>query len=412
MEEEREEIAVQEGREVNVKEVNMSSNGKGSSSLSVSVPDSENKQPVFLSARGACAPPAAPPKKKPFLSDPKRTVSFAPQTPLQDVQEEDLGWDNNVYEMEISVDREDEDIQREGADDLEGADCYLTHCLPSSSSLSQLVTVAVAAEENGTVKATARKLQKHSSPVTLVQSNEQEQEVDRLNDYGTEQVNHLQKGVLKNRITRELPLPPNNKSSSNLLTSGNVKPSRSNLCKKKAKSFSTADLIRSDGQKKTSFRKLLELKFGVKMLPKMKVKRSQSPDSAVNDYEQNAHKGQYKYHPEHVSTERKLSCPLIGVEQSVDGDEFFAEQTDDYETISNYDEIPIYENVGKGGLSPPASFSQPWQSSLYNDEGIYEEQEPYMSLVKNTPETPTEYDRYCFRFTYQHVLHWVISLVY
>ncbi|KAM4572259.1 FYVE, RhoGEF and PH domain-containing protein 6-like [Odontesthes bonariensis] len=393
--EEKEEIAVQEGREVNAKEVNMSSDGKGSSSLSVSVPDSENKQPVILSARGACAPPAPPPRKKPFLSELKRTVSFAPQTPLKDVQEEDLGWDTGVYEMEISVDREDEDMQREGADDLEGADCHRTHYLSPSSSLSQLVTVAVAAEETGTVKATPKELQKHISPVTLVQSKEQERKVDRLNDYGTEQVNHLQKGFLKNSITRELPLPPNDKSSSNLLKSGNIKPSRSNLCKKKAKSFSTADLIRSDGHKKNSFRKLLELKLGVKMLPKRKVKRSQSPDSTVNAYEQDAHKGQYEHPLEHVSTERKLSCPLIGIEQSVDGDDFFAEQTDDYETISDYDEMPIYENVGKGGLSPPASFSQPWQSSLYDDEGIYEEQEPYMSLVKNTPQcqTPTEYDR-------------------
>ncbi|CAG5957802.1 unnamed protein product [Menidia menidia] len=383
---ENEEAAVQEAREVSTKGVNMPSDGKGGSSLSVSIPDNENKRPVFLSARGANAPPAPPPRKKPFLSDPKKAVGSVSQTPLKDLLVEDLGWDSSAYKMEVSVDGEDEEVQNEGADN------NLTHRFPSSSSLTQLATIT----EKRMVETAPEELQTDSSPVTLVQKKEQEIDEHRLkSDFGSEQISRFP----KIKITRELPLPAKEKSTGAFLTPGNVKLSRLGVGKKKSKSFSTADLVHTDGHRKNSFRKLLELKLTVKMLPKMKVKGSQSSVSTVNDYEQSAHKGQDKYPqlPEHVSVERKLSCPVIGVEQCVDGDVFSDEPDDYYESILNYDEIPIYENihVGKGGLSPLASIPQAWQSSLYDDEGIYEEQEPYMSLVKKEAQsqTPTGYDR-------------------
>ncbi|KAM9753859.1 FYVE, RhoGEF and PH domain-containing protein 6-like [Menidia menidia] len=383
---ENEEAAVQEAREVSTKGVNMPSDGKGGSSLSVSIPDNENKRPVFLSARGANAPPAPPPRKKPFLSDPKKAVGSVSQTPLKDLLVEDLGWDSSAYKMEVSVDGEDEEVQNEGADN------NLTHRFPSSSSLTQLATIT----EKRMVETAPEELQTDSSPVTLVQKKEQEIDEHRLkSDFGSEQISRFP----KIKITRELPLPAKEKSTGAFLTPGNVKLSRLGVGKKKSKSFSTADLVHTDGHRKNSFRKLLELKLTVKMLPKMKVKGSQSSVSTVNDYEQSAQKGQDKYPqlPEHVSVERKLSCPVIGVEQCVDGDVFSDEPDDYYESILNYDEIPIYENihVGKGGLSPLASIPQAWQSSLYDDEGIYEEQEPYMSLVKKEAQsqTPTGYDR-------------------
>ena len=192
---------------------------------------------------------------------------------------------------------------------------------------------------------------------------------------------------------RDLPSPPGEKTSRNLVT----KPSRSSLSKQKAKSFSSADLVHSDGQKRSSFRKLLELKLSVKMLPKLIVKGGQSPDTAAEDNEQSVDGD------EHYRTQRKFSCPLIGVEQSVDGDEFSpgGGQEIYYENVSHYEEIPDYVNVsvGSAAASPRTSLSQPaaWQDSMYNDEGIYEEQEPYMSFEKNTGrqqgQTPADCER-------------------
>lgn len=397
VEDEKEETVSQDGSEINVKEVTVSSEGKGSSSLSVSVPDSKNKQTIFLSARGACAPPAPPPKKKPFLSEPEKAPTSAPP---KDVMEEDLGWDSNVYEMEVSVDGEDEEMEKEGTDDQEAADANLALHPPPRGSLSQPELPQAPAEEIRVVKVAPKKPQRHSCQVILTQRKEsmEEKEVEKLGGCEKRQVQTSQGCDLKEKSKRELPLPPNEKSNKNLLTSGIVKASRSNLSKQKAKSFSGADLIRSDRQRRNSFRRLLDLKLTVKMLPKLIAKGGQTTDPTANDKEQSVDKD----FPEHLISERKFSCPLIGgVEQNVDGEEFSLghEQEPLYENIPHYEEIPDYMNVqvGKEESSPRTSLSQPtqWQSSMYNDEGIYEEQEPYMSLVRNTSDheyqTPRQY---------------------
>uniref|UniRef100_A0A3B4ZDL9 FYVE, RhoGEF and PH domain-containing protein 6-like n=1 Tax=Stegastes partitus TaxID=144197 RepID=A0A3B4ZDL9_9TELE len=399
VEEGREESVSQEWREMNVKEVKVSSEGKGSSSPSVNVADSENKQPIFLSARRACAPPAPPPRKKPFLSAPERAPTSAPLTLPKDVKAEDLGWDSSNIEMEVSVDEEDEEMQKEGADDQEAVDGDFARRPPSRSLLSQPELsrspgITVAGEEKGMVKVVPKKPQRHSSPMALIQKKEplEEREVEKEGDDEKHQTH-----VLQERVKMEL--PTKEKSSRNLLTTGIIKPSRSSLSKQKAKSFSAADVIRSDGQRRTSFRKLLDLTLSVKMLPKLKVKGGQSPDSTANDNQQSVDKDQDECQnlPVPLQPGRKFSCPLIGIEQSVDGDEFSPglEQDPYYENIAHYEEISDYINMpaGEAGLSPQASFSQ-----LYNDEGIYEEQEPYMSLVKDTHqqqhETAAEFDRY------------------
>ncbi|XP_008281460.1 FYVE, RhoGEF and PH domain-containing protein 6-like isoform X2 [Stegastes partitus] len=397
VEEGREESVSQEWREMNVKEVKVSSEGKGSSSPSVNVADSENKQPIFLSARRACAPPAPPPRKKPFLSAPERAPTSAPLTLPKDVKAEDLGWDSSNIEMEVSVDEEDEEMQKEGADDQEAVDGDFARRPPSRSLLSQPELsrspgITVAGEEKGMVKVVPKKPQRHSSPMALIQKKEplEEREVEKEGDDEKHQTH-----VLQERVKMEL--PTKEKSSRNLLTTGIIKPSRSSLSKQKAKSFSAADVIRSDGQRRTSFRKLLDLTLSVKMLPKLKVKGGQSPDSTANDNQQSVDKDQDECQnlPVPLQPGRKFSCPLIGIEQSVDGDEFSPglEQDPYYENIAHYEEISDYINMpaGEAGLSPQASFSQ-----LYNDEGIYEEQEPYMSLVKDTHqqqhETAAEFD--------------------
>ncbi|XP_059191405.1 FYVE, RhoGEF and PH domain-containing protein 6-like [Centropristis striata] len=392
VEEESGEILSPEGREMDVKEVKVSPKGKDSSSLSVSVPVS-NEQPVNLSVRKAFTQPAPPPRKKPLLSAPEKAPTSAPP---KDVEEEDLGWDTGIQEMEVSVDKEDEEVEKEGALDEEAVYSDFTHSPPSSSQpeLSQPPAVPVEAEHG--VKVAPKKPKRHSSPMAWMQRKESSEEKEEWKLGGEEK--RQADCVMKERVMKELPSPPNENTSRKLLTPGITKPSRSS--KQRAKSFSGADLLRSEGQKRNSFRKLLDLKLSVKMLPKLIVKGGQSPDCSANDNEQSVDQdGSQDFH-ECLRAQRKFSCPLIGVEQSVDGDEFSAgaEQELYYENMPHYEEIPDYMNVHLA-RSPQASTSEAsaWQSSMYNDEGIYEEQEPYMSFEKNTEhqqrETSTDYER-------------------
>uniref|UniRef100_A0A3Q3F4Z3 FYVE, RhoGEF and PH domain containing 6 n=1 Tax=Labrus bergylta TaxID=56723 RepID=A0A3Q3F4Z3_9LABR len=352
--EESEEIESQEGRDMKV------------SSPSVGEPV-DNKQTIFLSARQTCAAPTPPPRKKPFLSAPDKAPTSAPHTPPEDVEEEDLGWDSSVQEMEISVDKEDEEVEKE----REG----MYEQVADNTELSRPPSISVSAEDV-TAKVAPKKPKRHSSPMAWMHKKESTEEKEGEK----RQIPPLQYSVLKERVKRELPLPPNKKMSRNLLAAQTIKPSRSSLGKHKAKSFSAADLVRSDGQKRNSFRKLLDLKLSVK---KLIVKGGQNPDCAANEKEQSVDTEQDacpSFHQQRRG-ERKFSCPLIGVEQSVDGDEFSpgAEQDVYYENMPHYEEISDYMN-----------------NSSYNDEGIYEEQEPYMSFEKNPGQQqspiPTDYD--------------------
>ncbi|XP_075945436.1 FYVE, RhoGEF and PH domain-containing protein 6-like [Anarhichas minor] len=397
------EIVGQEGREMNVKEVKVSSEGKGSSSPSVSGLVGQTV-PMFVSAGKACAQPAPPPRKKPLLSAPEKAATSAPHTLPKDVEEEDLGWDSSIQEMEVSVDKEDIEVEKEGTYDEEAVYSDVTQSPPSSSplnqpELSQPPSVTVAAED-AVVKVAPKKPQRNSSPMARMQRKEssEEEEECKLGDDGKSQSLSIQAHALKDRVMRELPSPPVGKISRTILTPGIIKPSRSSLGKQRAKSFSGADVLRSDGQKRNSFRKLLDLKLSVKMLPKLIVKGGQSSD--CNEQNVDRDQGRCQTLLQGPGAQRKFSCPLIGVEQSVDGDKFSpgTEQDVYYENVPHYEEISDYMNVNVGGAvaSPRTSISQPadWQ---YNDEGIYEEQEPYMSFEKNSGhqqcQTPTDYDR-------------------
>ncbi|XP_041650620.1 FYVE, RhoGEF and PH domain-containing protein 6-like [Cheilinus undulatus] len=365
-EEEREERQSQERRDMKV------------SSQLVSEPD-DNKQTVFLSARRACTAPAPPPRKKPFLSTPERAPTSAPRTHPEDVEEEDLGWDSSVQEMEVSVDKEDQEVEeeRKGMQDQEAADTDSTQSL-----LSHLPSISISAEDV-TVKAAPKKPKRHSSPMAWMQKKEssEEKEEEKIID-DKKQISPVQDCAIKERVKRALPPPPDEKITRIL------KPPRSSLGKPRAKSFTAADLVCSDGQKRNSFRKLLDLKLSVK---KLIVKGGQSPDCTVNENEQSVDREQDGGH-EHLKAQRKFSCPLIGVEQSVDGDEVY------YENMPHYEEISDYMNVGTSATFPQTPVLQTTaalQSCMYNDEGIYEEQEPYMSFQKNTEQqcmTPAEYE--------------------
>ncbi|KAJ8393390.1 hypothetical protein AAFF_G00061120 [Aldrovandia affinis] len=170
------------------------------------------------------------------------------------------------------------------------------------------------------------------------------------------------------------------------------------LGKQRAKSFSAADLIRSDGQKRSSFRRLLELKLSVKIFPKLLSKGSQSLDCTAVETEQSVDgewvtgdlddasvqkqqgplpNGQCVSPDGTPGSQRKLSSPTVGVEQSVDGEDYGpgVESPGEYENLPFYEEIPEYMNLPFVNATRLG-----WQNSSSledHDEDIYEEQEPY-----------------------------------
>ncbi|XP_049578305.1 FYVE, RhoGEF and PH domain-containing protein 6 [Syngnathus scovelli] len=110
------------------------------------------------------------------------------------------------------------------------------------------------------------------------------------------------------------------------------------------RSFSGTDSARPEGSR-GSFRRLLDLKLSVTTVG------SAEPDR-----------------PDRAGAVRRSSS-LVGVEQSVDGDQ------PDYADYENYyEEISEYENVYFGGSE---SSGATWQS-YYDDDGIYEEPEVYL----------------------------------
>ncbi|KAM8890992.1 FYVE, RhoGEF and PH domain-containing protein 6 isoform 2-T2 [Spinachia spinachia] len=340
VEEKSGEIVRQEGRETNVKEVKVSSEGKGSSFQSASA-SGGRKLPVFLPVRKASAQPAPPPRKPPLLSAPDKATASAPQTLPKDVEEEDLGWDSIVQEIKVSVEQSDEEVHKERMfhEDLVFSDFTQS---PLSSSLPELSQPPAVPAEDSWVKVAPRTPERNGSLMAL-------------------------------------PLPPVEKT-----TPGALKPFGSSLSKQKARSFSGADLLRSARPKKNSFRKLLHLKLSAKMLPKLKVKGGRSSD----DKEQNVDRGRdLREDPE---ARPELPGALIGVEQNVDGDEY-------YENVPYYEAIPDYVNVQVRGpvASSRTSTSRP-PAREYPDEGIYEEQEPYMTFEENKgrqqSETPADDD--------------------
>lgn len=124
--------------------------------------------------------------------------------------------------------------------------------------------------------------------------------------------------------------------------------------KQRAQSFSAADLTsRSDPQKRSlSFRKLIELRLSVKILPKLLTKGGQSLDctNVESNYTEK-------------SLERTNSC--IG-NMHEDG-----EGSVEYENVPLYEEIPEYMNL------PFHSARLGWPDGDADDDDIYEVQESY-----------------------------------
>lgn len=187
-----------------------------------------------------------------------------------------------------------------------------------------------------------------------------------------------------NTPMRELPAPPQEKTSwrfsrpcvtffsRQMPTRSSVPPkSRAPALggKQRAQSFSAADLAtRANSPKRSlSFRKLLELRLSVKMLPKLLAKGGQSLD--CTSVESNRGKR---------SLERPNSC--IG-EADICGEGI--EGSAEYENVPLYEEIPEYMNL------PFHSARLGWPHDPdAADADIYEVQDPYHRCQEH------EYERY------------------
>ncbi|XP_057692463.1 FYVE, RhoGEF and PH domain-containing protein 6-like [Corythoichthys intestinalis] len=347
--EEKAEITVQEGRKMN--ELKVSSEGKGRASSSVNVTAGENRTSL-----SSASTPAPTPRKIPYLSAPENAPSPAQSMLQNNVEEEDLGWDSTIYDMELSVDKEEEELEVESKG---------TRNLVTASKDQTDVNFRSNSPGNnfGAVKLVPTKPRRNNSPMSWMKKTESL-------DVGKE----LKSGInVKSQkiVMADLPLLPEKTKTTHestpAATSGKQRP----------RSFSGIDLVRSEGRR-SSFRKLLDLKLSVMMLPKLMTKGSQTLESNDQDIPHDLQCA--------LAVENKYSCPLVGVEQSVDCEELCPtnEQDANYENICFYEEITDYENIYFGGSE---GSSVTWQS-LYNDDGIYEEPESFLSPDKNT-----DYDR-------------------
>lgn len=187
-----------------------------------------------------------------------------------------------------------------------------------------------------------------------------------------------------NTPMRELPAPPQERtawrfSRPSVTFFSRQAPSRSSVPpkgrapalggKQRAQSFSAADLAtRADPQKRSlSFRKLLELRLSVKMLPKLRAKGGQSPDCSGVDSGRGGR-----------SLRRPSSCV---VEADIRGE--YAEEPVEYENVPLYEEIPEYMNLPFHGARPGWSHDPDGA-----DSDIYEVQDPYHGGYEH------EYERY------------------
>lgn len=191
-----------------------------------------------------------------------------------------------------------------------------------------------------------------------------------------------------NTPMRELPAPPQEKTawrfsrpsvtffSRHMPTRSSVPPkSRTPVLggKQRAQSFSAADLAtRGDSQKRSlSFRKLLELRLSVKMLPKLLAKGGQSLDCTTAESQRGER-----------SLERPSSC--VG-EADICGEG--GEGAVEYENVPLYEEIPEYMNL------PFHSARLGWPHDPdAADTDVYEVQDPYHRCSEH------EYQRYRILF--------------
>lgn len=263
-----------------------------------------------------------------------------------------------------------ENEERRGVDNDEEEDGYgdferypITHSLPKQIKLGCHPRRAFSNEEHPSPRAPPRKPQRHSLPAPPPPS------------ICPPAPPHA------NTPMRELPAPPQEKTAWRFTRPcvtffSRQVPARSSVPpkgrapaalggKQRAQSFSAADLAtRADSHKRSlSFRKLLELRLSVKMLPKLLAKGGQSLDCTSAE----SRRGER-------GLERPKSC--IG-EADICGESGDVE----YENVPLYEEIPEYMNL------PFHSGRLGWNQDS-DDSDIYEVQDPYHRYQDH------EYERY------------------
>ncbi|KAI4874667.1 hypothetical protein NFI96_031153 [Prochilodus magdalenae] len=316
-------------------------------------------------------PPAPPPRQK-SLPQKGHFTSCS----LDNLILSDHAGSCNTEET-LNKEEEDEDEDDEDKDGAYGnfARYPITRSLPKQIKLGcgPRVTVITKAssEEERSPKVIPKKPQRHSLPASAL--------LRKQNTPPQTQAPPPPPPEPSPTVFGELPAPPHEKPSSWRITLPGIplfskqQPNRSSsqpqasgtrpfLVKQRAKSFSSADLLRvgstsSPGsseqlvrseQRRRSLRKLLELRACVRLLPKL-LRSGQALDctSASADSEER--------------TNSKVT--LASEDDAQDDDE--GDCGVEYENVPLYEEIPEYMNL-------------PWVYSSQNeDNGVYEVQEPY-----------------------------------
>uniref|UniRef100_A0A3P8U389 FYVE, RhoGEF and PH domain containing 6 n=1 Tax=Amphiprion percula TaxID=161767 RepID=A0A3P8U389_AMPPE len=312
--------------------------------------------------------PVPPPRQTSLSPHLHRTVHMFPVLNKNASHSLDL-LSQPDYEKEGEEQRaaEDEEDEEDGYGDFERYP--ITHSLPKQIKLGCHPPLAhcrkaFSAEDQQSPRAPPRKPQRHSLPAPPPPS------------ICPPAPPHA------NTPMRELPAPPQEKTSwrftrpcvtffSRQMPTRSSVPPKSRAPglggKQRAQSFSAADLAtRANPQKRSlSFRKLLELRLSVKMLPKLLAKGGQSLDCTSVE----SAGGQR-------SLERPSSC--IG-EADICGED--VEGSVEYENVPLYEEIPEYMNL------PFHSARLGWPHDA-DDSDIYEVQDPYQRCHDH------EYERY------------------
>lgn len=297
-------------------------------------------------------PPAPPPRQKSLLQ--KGMNNYKTSSSLDNLL---LAEHADSARFDEKLDKEEQEDDEDDGAYGDFARCPFTRSLPKQIRLNRspqvaTVTKASSTEENSP-KIVPKKPQRHSLPASSL----------------TRKPNTPPQTPVPAPppVLGALPSPPNEKPSSWRITfsgiplfgkqlshsasqshTSNGKRPGSVLVKQRARSFSSADLLRVDSgasvQKHRSLKKLLEVR--VKLFPKL-LRGGTSLDCTSTDAECDRHTGVTPTSEEVTQHEGEGDC---GVE---------------YENVPLYEEIPEYMNL-------------PWVYSSQNtDSGVYEVQDPY-----------------------------------
>ncbi|XP_029317402.1 LOW QUALITY PROTEIN: FYVE, RhoGEF and PH domain-containing protein 6-like [Cottoperca gobio] len=303
--------------------------------------------------------PVPPPRQTSLSLRLHRTVHMRPS--LNKSTSHSLVLLSHAYSMTHNKGGEEHRVEEDEEDGYGDFERYpITHSLPKQIKLGCHPPLANArkafsAEDQQSPRAPPRKPQRHSLPAAPPPPS-----------FCPPAPPHA------NTPMRELPAPPQEKTAwrftrpcvtffSRQIPSRSSVPPKSRAPalggKQRAQSFSAADLAtRSDSHKRSlSFRKLLELRLSVKMLPKLLAKGGQSLDCTSVESNRGG-----------KSLERPNSC-IVEADICENG-----EESVEYENVPLYEEIPEYMNL------PFHSARLGWPHDPDGaDSELYEVQDPY-----------------------------------